>query len=913
MDIVKTLGLNTSQPGRDGTSAYSMDLSNEMDGVAVNSSGRVMEDTTLRTVIKLYYGEYDLSITSEPVVVGLQEEIECTIDYTEYATSVPITFFIPEGTILKNQSAVITAENQGKGPLTRDFNIRVFPAGADGQPGTVFFLEPSVDVIKVDKEGTYSTDKIVCRQFKRIGDGEKIPTDYVIKYSQDNEEEIVYEKDTELPVGDINQSIRFSLYRNGELIDSETVLVIRDGKDAGIDDKKPDAPLITAIAYKDYIFLNASIDKSGSNNNVKKVVWFISSENFEEGKTLEIETSSTSFDYYFERNDILGYPEKNNSGNLIDSENREWKIKARVHNFNTVNIVSDFSTEKSITTDRTYTTWIPKAPENVSAVPNKNGISIKWDYNKTLGEDRFSLVIKRGEEGLETSISGLSSDSYEYRFDRNREIDGYPEWEDLEDYSVTICHYNDIYEDGESTETELTDENYGTWLIGNIKNSVSFDVMDRTVMLKMTIPNTSREYYGSTKYKVSIKRAKNTLPGIGEEIPEEVIEEDTQWYKPNLYGEFLDNTEAYKDTESTEDYLESDSRFTQTLPLLGQKAIKVEGEDKELYRIINTVYKYRIIAFNESGVESTGDNEFTVTALCTSLRDVVKADEETKRLTVGKLSALSADVGLLSQGGFGDFKGWTNFWALSKMFKEDTGLDRDLPEGAFRVGDDNQYIAVVPPKCIFGEEGKSSYIDNSKGEDTIIKIKAGNIEMVTRGSSFNGGTYIYDENNGSNRMKLNSNGLQIEALEETVDEQGETVSKWVAMGDITLDQKGNLMITNTGDSNENKPKYGIYTSSTAQIYRFENNLKSESGTNELEGIGTFIDSPFSDNEFGNAFSGELKIPTNREACCLNNNGLVVINNRNILDIENDVIRFDSTLTDWETKLGLSTGIFKWEE
>lgn len=641
----------------------------------------------------------------------------------------------------------------------------------------------------------------------------------------------------------------------------------------------PVAPTISAVAYKDRIELYAGIQNAGGSNAIKKVEYQISTDNFATFETVSTFATEHSFDYI----SVIGHPECNSARHLIDSSDVEYKVRAKVYNNNTKDNVSEWSSEVPIVAHSSYSTWIPNAPTEVVAVAHKDGVSIKWNANITLGDDVFDITLTKGE--TVTEILGITGHSYEYLFDRD--TDGYPESEDFDNWSVKIKHKNGVSVSAETNSAINTDD-YGTWKISNIV--VEKTETDRTVMLKLT----SVSSYGDTRYRISIKRNTNG------DVPA-----DENWYQPDLFADFIASETAYRkgDGGSYEDnYIVIDSRFTQTLPLIGQ-------DNNE---IIDTSYLYKIVAFNESGNTCVSD-DLSVTAHCTSIRDIVKARADYKELYVQKLSALSADVGLLSQGGFGDFKGWTNFWALSKMLKQDTGLDRDLPEGAFRVGDDNQYIAVVPPHCIFGEEGKPNYINNEDGNDTVIKIKAGNIEMVTRGSSFNGGTYIYDENNGSNRMKLNSNGLQIEALEETVDEQGETVSKWVVMGDITLDQKGNLMITNTGDSNENKPKYGIYTSSTAQIYRFENNLKSESGTNELEGVGTYIDSPFSDNEFGNAFSGELKIPTNRESCCFNNGNVIRVNDRTLLCIEDETIELSSTLTDWETKLGLSAGIFKWEE
>lgn len=685
------------------------------------------------------------------------------------------------------------------------------------------------------------------------------------------------------------------LEQNSEIIDQAINNVELDPQES----LPPDTPAAIAIAHSDYITLIASISNSGINNNIKKVVWEFSDDDFS-SHILEYVTYEKEDEYKIDRS-FFKHPEKEEVGGeyYLSNKNEDWhtgqgislyKVRAKVFNYNKDKNESKFSTPVYISCNSDYTSWIPKKVSVNDIIAGRDGFDITWNCDETMGSDKYNVIVTR-PNGSENIFRGLTTKGCSYRFDRLQ--DRYPEKSDLDGYSVTVLHYNDIY-NGISTVVALNIDSYGTWRIPDLSDEcIIADIVDRTIMLKLTTLNTSLEYYGNTKYRISIKRGLNELPELNNEgvvLPQEVVPEDDKWYKPNLYGTPLTDINAYKGEEG---YIEIDNRFSQTLPLLGQ----------DEHRIINTIYKYQITAFNESGF-ITSPKEISVTALCTSIRDVVNASASVKEEVVGKLSALSADVGLLSQGGFGDFKHWTNFWALSKMFRQDTGLATDIPEGAFRVGGNNQYIAVVPPHCAFGEVGTESYIDNTNGDDTLVKIKAGNIELTTNGSSFKGGTYIYDSGDSTKRMKLNNNGIIIESFIN---------NSWVSRGNITLDNTGNIMISNADDSDTNRPKNGIYVAGNPRVYHFDGSLSDENKQNALTGNGTFVDSVFSANDFGTAFNGNLNIPTDEQECFFNDGSCIWINDRTIFNVSDSGISLDRSLENFETSSGLKSGTMRWKK
>ena len=86
-----------------------------------------------------------------------------------------------------------------------------------------------------------------------------------------------------------------------------------------------------------------------------------------------------------------------------------------------------------------------------------------------------------------------------------------------------------------------------------------------------------------------------------------------------------------------------------------------------------TTYQYQIQMRNEASESNVVVK--TIDALPTNIADIVHSHEHYKDLYVEKLSAISANIGLIQQGGFGEFdyeKG--NYWALSTLTAEDTGI-----------------------------------------------------------------------------------------------------------------------------------------------------------------------------------------------------------------------------------------------
>lgn len=695
---------------------------------------------------------------------------------------------------------------------------------------------------------------------------------------------------------------------------------------ATISDGKPSAPFINYLMFnRDGIELKCTPTGSSLKDSVHLYHWKITKG---DGSEITLVTSASETTYLFDRN-VEGYPEK--------SELQNWKFQVATENINgTFSDYSDKAYGGFITPDYT---WLPSEPVIENPVAEKDGFTVKWTYEPNLGSSRFIVSVYDGDELLFTSPE-TSLTYYEYKF--NRDVDRYPEKSDfpntrnLNNYRVEVTHFNEAYSktsEGCRKGTKgINVNNYGTWYLGEFTiSNVSKDVIDRTVILRFAAPTTPNiTYYGDTKYKVSIKRVgidygksasydkdkvyysyidgnyiiadpqpkdlDEVLAGTYytiEEYPEFSV--DTDWYKPDLYtspfpveGDSREN--AYKVADSEGGYEVCGDRYSQTLPLIGQ------GSGK----IVNTIYEYNVTAFNESGAEVTITSPFAVTALCTSITDIVKSQADYKTLYVEKLSAIVANIGLVNQGGFGSFSSWENYWALSDLTAEDSGVEGGIKRGAFRVGDKNEFITVIPPHSHIGEEGTEGYIEN-KGDNYKIVIKAGNITLSTDGTQFDAGTYIYDEVEKTKRMKLTSEGIIIqEEVEPDV---------WEQKAQITVSTGGNLTITNAGADDPSLPVNGTGVASDTIIYHFEKSLKDtnqgNAGLLEFENI-TFEKSSVIKNQEYSIDGIVYRKATPGDMCFFNNSDTIMVGNK-LVNLKYDSVRSD--IDDWNELLG--TDKFKW--
>lgn len=525
----------------------------------------------------------------------------------------------------------------------------------------------------------------------------------------------------------------------------------------------------------------------------------------------------------------------------------------------------------------------------------------------------FTAVLYKGAD--DTEGTEITSDDGNFTYDFDRSTDGYPEADELSEWTFKAKATSVYGMDSEWTDTAHIDtSSYGTWKFSFTSSSVTSDVNCRTVILSFApekMAGDTKDLYGEIRYRVSISRAGFVIDGdTGEETSESIADTDSDgnavYYAPNLSaspypsgtaagGDYSGNEDAYKDTSNSDGYITSGSRFSQTLPLYGQeKYTESDGEWTETgKKIQNTTYLYKVTAVNETGEEHTVSG-YAATALCTAIQDLVYSHSYYKNLYVEKLSAINANIGLISQGGFGDFSGWNNFWALSYLTAEASGVAGGVKAGAFKVGDTNQYIMVIPPGMTFGSGDEA--VENDSDTDFMIRIKAGNITLSSTGAEFESGTYVYDDTDTSKRMHLTAGGIEIEREED---------GEWSVKARVTCDSSGNMFVTNAPAGTEGLPEFATAVSSPTSIYHLEGDVLDTDGGNA--GNFTFSAESWPSSTLVNGCSKLMKGTAEKsleaEDVCLFTDTDIYIDGRTI-DIEAGTVS-GSSASAWNTKLGVS--------
>ena len=502
--------------------------------------------------------------------------------------------------------------------------------------------------------------------------------------------------------------------------------------------------------------------------------------------------------------------------------------------------------EKTIDGTLIESSEVPADVASVSAVAAKDGITLSAVAGGSTIYDsarNFLYQISRDSGGSWEDIDG----SY-YTFDRS--VDGYPEKTDLASYLVRAKTVNAYGNQSENwTEGSLDTSSYGTWKFNFSSSNIASDVRNRTLALTLSTSGISgaSNQYGTMRYRISISRSGFLIDDEGNETETSIADTDSDgnqvFYAPSLTknpypsgttaaGDYSGNEDNYKDESNTDGFVLSDSSYSQTVPLYGQEKYTYDetsgGWESTGKSVQDTTYIFKVQAVSYDGLNVVCESdsaEVSVTALCSSLRDIVYAHTYYKDFYVQRLSAISANVGLISEGGFGDFENLRNFWALSDLGTEDTGLSEDVKQGAFKVGGEKNYIAVIPSGMKFSDE-----LDNTSGTDFMVAVKAGNITLTTSGTELTSGTYVYDETDSSKRMHLLASGIEIQLKQD---------GSWISKGKFVCDSTGNLIVTNDGE-NTSCPDFGTGIDADGAVYRMENSVLDENGGNAAS--FTFSDS-----------------------------------------------------------------------
>lgn len=237
--FLKTYTINVNQ---NGWNIISADLSNEMSAVHCDTYGNVLNGLPCTTTVSMWYGTRQLKL--DKIEIEAPEGVSVSKDAeTGVITVTAISLGAAPGskiiTIPIRAYATFVGVQYSK---LVQFSITKL---TDGDPAIIYDLLPSDNSVKKNPDGSYSVSSISCVLRKTDGKNAPVqvntlPEGYTMMRKIDSGSEVAYTIGSSLSVTSANTSITFSLYCNGQLVDRETILVLRNGdKGEPGDDGRP--------------------------------------------------------------------------------------------------------------------------------------------------------------------------------------------------------------------------------------------------------------------------------------------------------------------------------------------------------------------------------------------------------------------------------------------------------------------------------------------------------------------------------------------------------------------------------------------------------------------------------------------------------------------------------------------------
>lgn len=432
---------------------------------------------------------------------------------------------------------------------------------------------------------------------------------------------------------------------------------------------------------------------------------------------------------------------------------------------------------------------VPDKPSRIEAVAEEKGIAVKAQIN-TLGlKNTIQTYIWSLNKGAGWQEIESQSSSDLIPFSKNE----YPEYSDLQNWKIRLRLKNVYGKFSDySDEVSINTDTYGTWILS--QPEITVRVSGRSVSLQMTQPQRSdnRKIYGTIRHKIQIQKPS---------------ESDT-WLKPATDKNPYESTDNWQDGEG---FADTRDFYSQTLPLEGQD-ITVTEEGQRLSNPQDTLYRYRVTPYSEA---SEGNyREVNATALGTNVQDIVHGSVTHEAINTPNLAAISANLGLISAGGFGT--GSKNYWSLSTL----QAPDGKRYEGDFRVGGDNQFIRVEP-------------IVNDREEitDYTITIQVGSFQISSSASKINGEIIVQKDENSFDRTRITPYGTYYE-YRATIDADWITIAKQETRGLLSqlMYSDNTLILTNADINDRRQIGHDIgrpYLSEQSLIYHFDTNLLNQ--------------------------------------------------------------------------------------
>ena len=213
---------------KDGQSPVFADLDNEMVNCRLTSGGFTISKQTWTTNVAMYLGTDELDISDIEVVAP--DVFSVVSDKITRQVTISVE---PEQKLSDTNIVLIKLSTIVNGQINVR-NLRFIIAGVrdgvDGQDAVMYSLQVSDTIIKKNSAGTFSVEYVSCRRIKTVGDIVSETEDGELKCSIDGGDEVALSNNESISVELISNNIKFLFYVDGDLVDTESVPLLIDGK-----------------------------------------------------------------------------------------------------------------------------------------------------------------------------------------------------------------------------------------------------------------------------------------------------------------------------------------------------------------------------------------------------------------------------------------------------------------------------------------------------------------------------------------------------------------------------------------------------------------------------------------------------------------------------------------------------------
>ena len=211
----------------DGENPVTADLSNEMDAVSCTADGKYLYGLPLETSVSMWSGTDALEIKS--VLLDLPSGV--TAESDAVTGKVTVTGITDQAAAVLPVGISVSAEYDGM-THTRHLTFTVNKQN-QGETGALYKLVPSVTDVKLEQSRKDDIVPVTCGvtwyDGREVSELDTLPDGMSMTYSISNGEEIPCLPKEAVEVSVSLSEVTFRLYKNGILLDVETVPVVIDG------------------------------------------------------------------------------------------------------------------------------------------------------------------------------------------------------------------------------------------------------------------------------------------------------------------------------------------------------------------------------------------------------------------------------------------------------------------------------------------------------------------------------------------------------------------------------------------------------------------------------------------------------------------------------------------------------------